>query len=125
PQERPMTEGRAVAATLPDEARRFYTAPAAMSCVGDRADAVTPLPRDLGELCRVVQGLLLHEHWAPAYKVAHTAERRAESHIRPVERMLAQILDRDPGPLTLARKPGERLIGVCRHFALLFCAVLR
>jgi hypothetical protein len=70
----------------------FYTRPAAMTSPGRHARLFAGLPRDVADLARVVQGLLLHEHFAPAYGVTLSDERRSESHIRTVERML------DPRP---------------------------
>jgi hypothetical protein len=82
-------------------------------------------PRDLAALVRIVQGLLLHEHAAPAYGVTLSDERRSESHIRPVERMLDHLFTHDSQPLSVARSVDERLIGVCRHFTVLLVAMLR
>jgi Transglutaminase-like superfamily len=52
-------------------------------------------------------------------------ERKSESHIRPVEQMLDRILAIDNRPLTVARPPERRLVGVCRHFMVLLLALLR
>jgi hypothetical protein len=103
----------------------FYTRPAAMTSGCGYTSMFDGLPRDLLALARAVQGLLLHEHWAPAYGVALSDERRSESHIRPVERMLDRLLAHDSQPLTIARSVDKRLVGVCRHFTILFVAMLR
>lgn len=102
----------------------FYARPAAMTSGRDHAPAFDGLPRDVAALTRVVQGLLLHEHWAPAYGVALSDARRSGSHIRPVERMLDRLLARAQ-PLAVARPLEERLVGVCRHFTVLLVAMLR
>jgi transglutaminase-like putative cysteine protease len=39
--------------------------------------------------------------------------------------MIGALLALNPGPLTVARNPDRRLIGTCRHFAVLGCALLR
>jgi hypothetical protein len=83
------------------------------------------LPRDVAALARAVQGLLLHEHWAPAYGVALSNERRSASHIRPVERMLDRLLAQNGQPLSVARPVDARLVGVCRHFTVFLVAMLR
>ncbi|HEY7637727.1 MAG TPA: transglutaminase domain-containing protein [Gemmatimonadales bacterium] len=83
------------------------------------------LPQDVGELARIVQGLAIHEFAADWYGVSIPGERRDESHIRPVERMLERIFALDRRPLTAARPPEKRLIGVCHHFMLLLVAMLR
>jgi hypothetical protein len=72
-----------------------------------------------------VQGLALHLYAAAAYGVAVPDERRGEAHVRPVDGMLDHLLARDGRPLAEARPPKARLVGVCRHFAVLLVAALR
>ena len=83
------------------------------------------LPDGSPALAAIVQGLLLHEHVAGAYGQALTPERRGQSQLRPVARTLAAILALDDRPLAVARPAEARLVGVCRHFALLLVAMLR
>jgi hypothetical protein len=87
--------------------------------------AFAGLPQDPAALARIVQGLLMHEHIAPAYGLKLSDAKHAEAHVRPVEEMVRQILARDPRPLAIARKPEDRQVGVCRHFSLLHVAMLR
>jgi hypothetical protein len=69
---------------------------------------------------------VLHEFVAADwYGVRISDERRSESHIRPVEQMLERILALDDRPLSVARPPERRLIGVCHHFMVLLLAMLR
>jgi hypothetical protein len=103
----------------------FYTRPAAMTSSGRHARLFRGLPPDVADLVRVVQGLLLHEHFAPAYGVTLSDERRGESHIRTVERMLDRLLAHDSQPLSSTRPLDKRLVGVCRHFTVLLVAMLR
>src|SRR5713101_6502243 len=70
----------------------FYRRPAAMTSGGTHVRMLDAVPRDLAGMARVVQGLLLHEHWAPAYGVTLSDERRRESHIRPASLMLDRLL---------------------------------
>ena len=107
------------------EVLAFHTRPAAMTSAGSHGARFDGLPREMAELARVVQGLLLHEHWAPAYGVALSDERRAGSQIRPAERMLEGMLALDERPLAVPRPLDRRLVGVCRHFAVLLVAMLR
>jgi hypothetical protein len=76
------------------------------------------LPRDAGALAETVQGLLSHQHIAPAYGVTLNRDQQAQSHVRAVEKILGQ-------PLSTARATTERQVGVCRHFTLLHVAMLR
>lgn len=103
----------------------FYTGPAVMTSAGGYASLFDGLPRDVAALAHVVQGLLLHEHAAPLYGIALADERRSQSHIRLVERMLDRLLALDSRPLSAARPVEARVVGVCRHFTVLLVAMLR
>ena len=102
-----------------------FRAPIAMSDAGRKAALLDGLPRDVGGLATVVQGVLIHEHVAPAYGVTLSAEQHGQAHMRSVEKMLDCIARHDSRPLAQARPPGERVVGVCRHFTLLHVAMLR
>lgn len=101
----------------------FYAQTGPMTSPG--AHDLFPLPRDPASLSRIIQGLVIHEFMAPAYGVTVSPERASESHIRHVDEMLDRIFELDPSPLTVARPPERRLVGVCHHFSLLFVAMLR
>ena len=102
-----------------------YRTPTAMSDAGRQAPLFDALPHDVGGLARVVQGLLVHEHIAPAYGITLSAEQHAQAHMRRVEKILETIASQDKRPLPVARPAGERVVGVCRHFTLLHVAMLR
>src|SRR5213082_504574 len=104
----------------------FYAHPAALTAAGKHAPLIEQLPGDIEALVRIVQGLAIHEFVASSfYGVAIGEERKSESHIRPFEEMLDRILALDGRPLTFARPPERRLVGVCRHFMVLLLAMLR
>jgi Transglutaminase-like superfamily len=103
----------------------FYAKSAAMTSPGRHARLFDALPHEVGDLAELVSRLLLHEHFAPDYGVMLPDERRAESHIRAVERMLGCVLAHDGRPLSAVRPVGRRLVGVCRHFTVLLVALLR
>jgi hypothetical protein len=100
-----------------------YRTPVAMSDVGRQARLFDGLPRDVGMLAAVVQGLMVHEHIAPAYGLTLSPEQHAQAHLRPVEKILEAIAAQDKKPLPVARPAGERVVGVCRHFTLLHVAM--
>ncbi|RLC90976.1 MAG: transglutaminase domain-containing protein, partial [Chloroflexi bacterium] len=52
-------------------------------------------------------------------------ERKQEVSIRQVAQMLAHIREMDDRPLTVARPLEKRLVGNCRDFAAMLCAMLR
>jgi hypothetical protein len=60
------------------------------------------LPRDAGALAETVQGLLSHQHIAPAYGVTLNRDQQAQSHVRAVEKILGDIVERNGQPLSTA-----------------------
>jgi len=112
--------------TALDTSASFYAAPGPMTDLSEcRPEVFEGLPDDPASLCRVVQGLLVHEAWAPAYGVSLDEERRQEVRTRPSASMVEAILRLDPAPLVEVRPPERRLVGLCRHFATLSTALLR
>jgi len=103
----------------------FYRRPVAFSDANTQARLFKDLPDDPAGLAKVVQGLLMHEHVAPAYGLKLSGEQHAQAHVRPVEQMLQAITQRDPRPLSAARAESKRQVGVCRHFTLMHVAMLR
>jgi len=89
---------------------------------GERLDA---LPREIAGLCRVVQGILIHPAWAPAYGLGEAAIRTPETQIRTASAILECVLALDDADLTRARDPERRAFGTCRNFATLTTALLR
>jgi hypothetical protein len=53
------------------------------------------------------------------------ADRFDDNQIRPANTLVRRLLALDPAPLTTARAPEKRVVGTCRHFAVLGCALLR
>jgi hypothetical protein len=75
------------------------------------------------QVCFPVHTLVIQPDEAQALHLP--AERLAESEIRPAAALLHRLLMLDPAPVTVAREPDERVVGTCRHFAVLACALLR
>ncbi len=75
------------------------------------------------EICQVVHNLVIQPTDAEALGVR--AERFSENQIRPVDDLVAALLALDPAPLDVPREPDRRVIGTCRHFAVMSCALLR
>ena len=102
----------------------FYAAPSAMSRLPVAVD-VAALPPDLDALRRIVQGVLVHRDWAPAYGIDAGAVRIDEQNLRSTTEVLARLFEISPEPLTVAREPIDRVLCICRHFTLLHTALLR
>lgn len=85
--------------------------------------ALAGLPHDPVELCRAAQGLVMLPDLAPAFGLPD--DRQEERAIRSASAVLRRALELDPSPVGAARAAPHRVIGTCRHFALLSCAFLR
>jgi len=82
-------------------------------------------PDDVAGVVRLVQGLLIHEGLTSLYGVTTPPERADEKQLHSAAAMLRQAARLDPRPLDSPRAPEDRVIGVCRHFATLFVAIMR
>lgn len=89
----------------------------------DLFGALDGLPHDPVGLCRVAQGLLMLPDLAPAFGLPD--HRQDERSIQSASAVLRRALELDPSPLGREREPVHRVIGTCRHFALLSTALLR
>jgi Transglutaminase-like superfamily len=106
------------------DALDFYATPASMSALPDDP-TLGPVPDALDAQRSAVQGLLLHRDLAGEYGVTGDAVRLSEQHLRSVADVLARAVELSPEPLTVVRAPADRVLGICRHFALLHTALLR
>ena len=88
----------------------FCARPGPMTAAtGRHAHRFDDLPGAAGELVRVVQGLCVYDVVAADfYGFAIPGERRSETHLRPVEAMLAPPVIREL--LRRAEQPGETML---------------
>jgi hypothetical protein len=108
-----------------DDSREYYKAHGAMSQLKDPAALASELPREIARLCEMIQGILIHRDLAFAYGATFPEERQRDAHIRPAAEVAARIREIDGRPLAQARESSQRMVGVCRHFTLMLCAMLR
>ena len=83
--------------------------------VGDSDDPV--------RICWPVHELVLQPQ--DATRLGLPRSRLDENQVRPADRIAAILLELDPAPLDTGRPPDRRVVGTCRHFAVLSCALLR
>jgi len=107
------------------EVRTYFATPGPLTDLSDRRTYLGTLPVALDDLCRVVQGLVVHPFLAHLYGLAPAALRHDELEIRPAAAMIDRILTLDARPLGEPRPPERRVVGNCRHFTVLLCAFLR
>lgn len=102
----------------------FYRSAAAMTRLPDSI-TVSDIPEDPAELRRCLQGLLVHRDWAEAYGIARGDIRMSEQNLRSVRETLGRAFEISREPITVAREPIDRVLCICRHFALVHVAFLR
>jgi hypothetical protein len=104
----------------------FYASHSSITDPGRYAHLLDDLPRDLAGIARVVQGLVYHyttgQHF---FGYCPPPERMPEIDTRYTEAILARLMEMNSRPLTEARAYEHRLVGCCRDFSLLACAILR
>lgn len=83
------------------------------------------LPNSIADLCRIIQGLLVHVFWRGLEASPLTEDRQRALQTRPAAAKLAAILALDDRPLTVARPPERRLAATSRDYSLLLVALLR
>lgn len=103
----------------------YYTEQSRFTTPGKYAYLFDELPDDIPGLCRVVQGLILHYMASESHGYRIPKTRLPEVDTRYVDKMLAKIIEHDDSPLSTPRPPEKRMIGCCRDFGTLFCAMAR
>jgi hypothetical protein len=101
----------------------FYATPGPMTALPAELP-LAGLPREPEALRRVLPGLVIHGDLQWAYGFDRRPD-MAEMNIRPAADILRLVLGRDGAPLATPRAPADRMVGVCRHYATLFAALLR
>jgi hypothetical protein len=101
-----------------------YSAPGRLTDIGEVSAAVLEaIPADPVGICRLVPGLVLHPF--DTTDLGLDAGRLAGQQIRPASAIIRAVLALDPAALDIPREPGRRLVGTCRTFVVLSCALLR
>ena len=103
----------------------FCASPGQFTDLGDFQNDFDGLPCDVAAIASTVQGLLLQEGLIGAYGVSLPPERIAEKQLHSAVAMIARAISLDSQALVRSRVPERRVVGVCRHFATLFVAIMR
>jgi hypothetical protein len=113
------------ATTSPDLG--YYREPAPMTAIDEASHgwALAGLGAEPDSLAEAVRGVLIHRDWAPQLNVQLSDVRLADQHIRPVNQVLDRIIELRDEPISVARPLADRMVGVCRHYAVLYAALLR
>ncbi len=85
--------------------------------------ALAEIAADPIGVCEAVHSLVIHP--LETGDLGLPPERFAANSLRPAAAIVAALLELDPEPLHVPRAPAGRVVGTCRHFAVLSCALLR
>ena len=105
--------------------RTYYASPGVITDPQQYKVLFDDLPTELPELVKVVQSLVVHIFWAERCGLTLSEARKEEVELRRVDLQLARILELDDLPLNEARPLAQKLVGNCRDFSVMLCAMLR
>lgn len=100
-----------------------YALPGPLTDLSGVPDAVLPPPADPLVLCGVARGLVVPPDEAQGLGLP--PGRSTTNQVRPAADLLRAVLALDPAPFTVARPPAHRVVGTCRHVAVVTVALLR
>ncbi len=104
----------------------FFRAHGDMTNPKAHGDILAGLAGDLATVVKTIQGLLIHDAFGKTlYDNPPRTIASASRETLPVYDRLSQILVRDSDPPLAALAPPDRVVGTCRDFALMLCAMLR
>lgn len=103
----------------------YYREPEGVTQIERHLDFIRWLTNDVRAICQVVQGILVHDNWLEHYGIRLRSEQIYDQSSSYMEDLLDKAVELDSRSLAIARSPEKRVIGCCREFATLLCAILR
>ena len=100
----------------------YYRQQSVFTDPGPHARLYDALPTNIGEICRITRGLIVHY---AALGPNPPADRIGEIDCRYLRAMLDRVLELDDRPLTESRVIENRLVGCCRDHTALTVSILR
>ena len=101
-----------------------YTVPGPLTDLTTiRPAALERIPSEPAGICRPAHTLVIQPSDAKALGLPD--ERFSENQLRPAAALVEALLALNPASLDVPRTPDRRVVGTCRHFAVLTCALLR
>jgi excinuclease ABC subunit A len=103
----------------------YYASHSSITDPGRFSTLLDVLPNDPAELTQIIQGLLIHKLEVQLYNIQISPTQRQEQYLRTVQQILERVQSIDPAPFSAAREPQQRVVSICRDFALLFVSFCR
>ena len=111
---------------VPEDMLEFYATQSPVTLPGNYSHLYDSLPTDIPGIVGVVQNNLLHLAEIEMQKLPVARSRiDCEINTRTVEEILEKIAKSDNPSLLKAKNLTERHVGICTHFVLLTCSMLR
>src|SRR5689334_17006930 len=86
-------------------------------------EALAGVPGDADGICRLAHTLIVHPN--ETGDLGLPGERFDDNQLRRSDRIVEALLRLEPDPVHVSRAAGRRVVGTCRHFAVLTVALLR
>lgn len=103
----------------------FYAQPFGLSDAGRHRKALTELPVEREQIAAAIHGVLIHQSWTGRYGVEPGDDKLEGPHLRATADLIDEIFRLSDDPLVVPRKPAQRALGCCRHYAVLAVAAFR
>ncbi|OKP97467.1 excinuclease ABC subunit UvrA [Paenibacillus sp. P46E] len=111
---------------MKENALAYYSEHSPMSDPKEYGVLLDGIGSDPTDMIRIIQGVLINPNEEEEiYDIRLSQQHKVEAHYRTVREMLEQINKMDKSPLSISRKPAERLSATYRHYALLLVSMLR
>ncbi len=107
------------------EPQDFYSSHSVITDPGKQSILLDGLSSEIAELCKMIQGIILHVFLSEKYGVHLPEDRKQEANLRFISMQIARIVACDSSPLHQSRSLENRLLGTCRDFSVWLCAALR
>lgn len=103
----------------------YYKEPCSITSLGKHEKLAGSLTNDVRAIFQMVQGLIVHDLWIERYGSKETERQKINMNTTYAMDILDRALELENKSLTLPRSVGNRVLGSCREFSVLFCAILR
>jgi hypothetical protein len=101
-----------------------YSSPGPLTTLkGINPEALTKLGENQVDICSLVHALVIQP--SDAESLGLPDKQLASNQVRAAAALIEELLRLDPAPLIIPRDANKRVVGTCRHFALISCALLR
>lgn len=82
-------------------------------------------PDSVEEIVKIIQGLLIHPGSIDLYGIKMSKSRIKDRNLKTVQEVITKAKKLDKSSLIIARKPEDRVVGICKHFSMVLVSILR